>query len=1143
MNNPLSDGNENVIDIFVLGRSETGTLQLMEQLEHQDYRVTLFTEGTQLIDTLHHSGKPNLIICDTTSFGEEAYDYCRQIKANEYHWMIPVIILTRASSLADLLYVLDCNADNFIAQPFDSPYLISMIEGMLQTPVERQTPEQIKTQFKIQHDDQMFVVTADRRKLLEFLLSAFEITVKNSEDLSSAHSKIKTLSSWLKTLEDTGIENARVIEILSASVKKKEMDERTLQKDLEETVQALDEKTAEAVQLSRALGDTKTLLTSSEEHIRILLEDKEKAADSHQSETSVLTEQVSNLSQEIDAKTKELDAEKLAREEKTTLSARLDIALNEANVQNEQLKASLQTLTINNERLVSELSSEKKRAHAAEEEIRSLQKAKAQSEQDLTILVNELKDITRQQDEEILRLKTELDVKNARCTAIETEQETLRYELEQLQKTHTAADKLQKQQFDDLQTRFDSAAGTMFSQERELKILKDELLVARDTIKKSAVSAASVTSAFNETRKEIEEREWKIQTLEKQIADIGMLKEKSDEKVRNLTASLESVQSALNAEKEQHAAAEERLQAAIRERDDNLQSVLGAHDTVKTDLDQHKNDISRLNRDLETAALLRSTLQSDIATASSRIKELEHELKSTVQVKDQSVEQVRSLAEELGAIKSAFKEARSALDSERELRTATEERLNAAIRERDENLQSVRGAHDQTKSDLEVHRSDLMRLNRDLEAATQLTSVLLADFNAASSRINELEHELNSVVQGKEQTGQQARSLSDELERIKAELETERRIRRTAEVDLQKSAQLNSRLEGDIARSTAERERLKAALEQQSILEQKVKALESDKAAAEARADALSDEIQQARTALADEWEDHMNDEERLAASQKKVASEQESLLEQKVKVLESDKAAAEARADALSDEIQQARTALADEWEDHMNDEERLAATEKKVAQMTQSPSGNVKTESDRERKWAVVVKQTELPAEIRSPPKAVVVTKPPEMSAEPVDSHNNQEGSLSPGIEDLFEDDTPDPGAGDKIQEIPDNSVAEPAADTQDVITDEDPVEEIETVDEQEDEQASDESGDDEKSLDDFVKKPSSYGISFNRLMWFDLLKWSHHSGALSQEQRMQIVRMGRLIQKGRKLTKKQEDQVREMIVLVQNLGYQFH
>jgi hypothetical protein len=66
--------------------------------------------------------------------------------------------------------------------------------------------------------------------------------------------------------------------------------------------------------------------------------------------------------------------------------------------------------------------------------------------------------------------------------------------------------------------------------------------------------------------------------------------------------------------------------------------------------------------------------------------------------------------------------------------------------------------------------------------------------------------------------------------------------------------------------------------------------------------------------------------------------------------------------------------------------------------------------------------------------------------------------------------------------------------------------------------------------------------YGISINRAQWLDLLKWAHHAGTLSQEQRMQIVRMGRLIQKGRRLTHKQEEQVREMLSLVHSQGYRF-
>jgi hypothetical protein len=66
------------------------------------------------------------------------------------------------------------------------------------------------------------------------------------------------------------------------------------------------------------------------------------------------------------------------------------------------------------------------------------------------------------------------------------------------------------------------------------------------------------------------------------------------------------------------------------------------------------------------------------------------------------------------------------------------------------------------------------------------------------------------------------------------------------------------------------------------------------------------------------------------------------------------------------------------------------------------------------------------------------------------------------------------------------------------------------------------------------------SGQAITLDRDQWLDLLKWSHHCGELTQDQRMHIVRLGRLIQKGRRLTRNQEEQVSEMLALVQRLGY---
>jgi two-component system OmpR family response regulator len=136
MNDPLSDGIENTIDIFLLSQSESSAPLVTEHLEQKGYRVTPFSDVNYLFETLRF-GKPNLLICDSLSLGDEAFGICRQIKADGDLWMVPVLIMTRASSLSDLLFVLDSNADNFIAYPYDPPYLQSLVEGMLVTPVER----------------------------------------------------------------------------------------------------------------------------------------------------------------------------------------------------------------------------------------------------------------------------------------------------------------------------------------------------------------------------------------------------------------------------------------------------------------------------------------------------------------------------------------------------------------------------------------------------------------------------------------------------------------------------------------------------------------------------------------------------------------------------------------------------------------------------------------------------------------------------------------------------------------------------------------------------------------------------------------------------------------------------------------------
>src|SRR5512137_2921650 len=100
MNGSLSDGNDNIVDIFVLSTSTTDSPLQASDLEHLGYRPTFFSNAQQLFESLR-SGKPNLLICDSITSPQDSYDLCRTTKADYDLWVVPVLIITSASNLSD----------------------------------------------------------------------------------------------------------------------------------------------------------------------------------------------------------------------------------------------------------------------------------------------------------------------------------------------------------------------------------------------------------------------------------------------------------------------------------------------------------------------------------------------------------------------------------------------------------------------------------------------------------------------------------------------------------------------------------------------------------------------------------------------------------------------------------------------------------------------------------------------------------------------------------------------------------------------------------------------------------------------------------------------------------------------------------
>jgi DNA-binding response OmpR family regulator len=625
MDEPPSDEKESVIDVFILSTDETVALQLTELLEQKDYRVTVFTDGVQLRETLC-SGKPNLLICDSRTEEKEGFEFCRRIKADDDLWVIPVLILTAATTIEDLLKVLDCNADNFIAQPYTLPYHLLLIEGMLATPVERMTPDQIKTQFKISHDDRTYVVAANRRKLLEYLISAFEIAVNKSSEISHVTSELHELSESVKELENSITGHTHVIEILNTTIQQKEQKIIALTRECEGLEQDLLQKTDEIGNLVQERDADKALTATRDETICSMTREHEELKTAHRSKTEALTSRISAMGSESDTRKTSLDAVQRALGEETTRSASLEKTLRDLTFEHEQQKSAFEA--------------ERNRAISAEQEIVAVMQAKTRSEQDLTRIITDVNETAKQQAAELIRLKGETEAETNRRILTENQVVTLQREFEQSESSYHAETDALKQQVGRLQEKLTASAEALEKEENLIKLQKGHLAEVIAEKEKTEERLESVSSQFSEAQtavasgeqkrrslvdnleeviaekektedrlqsviKELDEAQAAVasgeqkrrslaDTLEKTAAE----KEKSEQSASTLSTALDTAQSEIEAERGRCRTVEENLDRITRERDNALGSLRNEYDGVQTDLDSHKVTLAHREREL-----------------------------------------------------------------------------------------------------------------------------------------------------------------------------------------------------------------------------------------------------------------------------------------------------------------------------------------------------------------------------------------------------------------------------------------------------------------------------------------------------------------------------------------------------------------
>jgi len=468
----VSDG-EHVIDIFILSKDARDSRQLVGQLTDQGYRITPFSESFELLDRLR-MGKPNLLICNASGPDEEGYQACREIKADADLWNIPVLLITGVSSLGDLLIVLDSNADNFIARPWDAQYLGSLIELMLASPVEKPDPDKIRTQFKIRHEDREYVITADRRKLLEFLLSSFEIAMNRASDLSRVADERDTLTSTLESrvsdrTRELSTEVARLqtetsgksheLDAATKALAAAKNDAESLRTRIGENEKAFAAKADELARVNEELESTRSHLAEEEDAVRTLGAEKEELEHALRGDVESVNADLEKTRAALAEAQKELAA---LSAERTDLGQQLDTLGGE----HEGARKSLAASTIEIGQLKSDLATERNRADTAEQEVKSILQEKAKSEEELRQMIGDITAKATQQSQEVMRLSDQLGAEQKQRESVEQDFLTFRQESEKKEAGYVAERDSFLGHHDELQQKYD-ALTTSLGAERE----------------------------------------------------------------------------------------------------------------------------------------------------------------------------------------------------------------------------------------------------------------------------------------------------------------------------------------------------------------------------------------------------------------------------------------------------------------------------------------------------------------------------------------------------------------------------------------------------------------------------------------------------------------------------------------------------
>lgn len=191
----IISNNKKKAEILLVEDSPTQALKLKYLLEEHGFSCVLAKNGLEALSKTKEN-KPDLIISDIVMPEMDGYELCRNLKTDNILKNIPVILLTGLTGTENIIKGLDVNSDFYITKPYNENFLLSKINLLLSKKITEQS--NVDKELEIVLDGKLHKISANKKQILNFLVSTHENLVFQNQALTQTQKALKKLNASLE---------------------------------------------------------------------------------------------------------------------------------------------------------------------------------------------------------------------------------------------------------------------------------------------------------------------------------------------------------------------------------------------------------------------------------------------------------------------------------------------------------------------------------------------------------------------------------------------------------------------------------------------------------------------------------------------------------------------------------------------------------------------------------------------------------------------------------------------------------------------------------------------------------------------------------------------------------------------------------